>query len=94
MMAQASWRMASSMVQGMRDGILSAKGKETGLMDPITREVVVSKADLPRGIEAGFDGAWTLASSARLLRPALMTSLGSLVTGLLFWALFEMGRQI
>ena len=94
MMTQAAWKMASPVIQGMRDGVPSAKEKESGLVNPATRELTAPTGSIPDGVNVGFDGAWTVDSSARLTRPVVMAGLASLSASLLGWALFEMGNQL
>lgn len=94
MMTQAAWRMASIFIQGMRDGVPSPKGNPPGLANPSTGEVLLSVEDLPRGVEVGMDGVWSLDSGSRLARPAVLSVLGAGALGWLAWTVFEMGTQL
>ncbi len=57
-------------------------------------EVLLSLADLPRGVEVGMDGVWSLDSSSRLARPPVLSALGTGALGWLAWTVFEMGSQL
>ena len=94
MMTQAAWRMASIAIHGMRDGVPSSKANPPGLSNASTGEVLLSLEDLPRGVEVGMDGNWSLDSSSRLARPAVLSALGTGALGWLAWTVFEMGRQL
>ncbi len=94
MMAQASWKGASPVLQGMRDGVPSPNPTVPGLMEPLTQAILAAPKDIPSGVEVGFDGGWALDSSSRLTRPAIMASLAAAGVAMLGRALFEMGSQL
>ncbi|MBX7184577.1 MAG: hypothetical protein K1Y01_05460 [Vicinamibacteria bacterium] len=90
MMTQAAWRMASISIQAMRDGVPAPKANPPGLASPSTGEVLLSLEDLPRGVEVGMDGVWSLDSSSRLTRPSVVSVLGAGALGWLAWTVYEM----
>jgi hypothetical protein len=94
MMAQASWKGASPVLQGMRDGVPSTDPKEPGLVEPLTKAMLARIENIPRGVEVGFDGTWALDSSSRMMRPAIMAGLAAGSAAMLGRALFEMGSQL
>jgi hypothetical protein len=94
MMARASWKMGTLMVRGMREGVPSAKGQPSGLVDASTGQALAPLEDVPPGVEVGMDGAWALDSGSRLTRPAILSALGAGSVALLAWTTLEMGRQI
>lgn len=94
MMTQASWKAASVLIRGMREGVPSAKGKIHGLVDASTGEPLALIEDIPSGVEVGMDGAWALDSAARFTRPGILSALGAGSVALLVWTMLEMGKQI
>lgn len=94
MMANASWKMGSRVVRGMREGVPSAKGQPSGLADASTGEALALLEDIPQGIEVGMDGMWELDSGSRFMRPGILSTLGAGSVGLLAWTMLEMGKQI
>ena len=94
MMTQASWKAASALIRGMREGVPSARAKVEGLVDASSGEPLALIEDVPTGVEVGMDGAWALDSASRLTRPGILSALGAGSVAILAWAMLEMGKQI
>lgn len=94
MMTQASWKAASALIRGMREGVPSARAKVEGLVDGSSGEPLALIEDIPTGVEVGMDGAWALDSASRLTRPGILSALGAGSVAILAWTMLEMGKQI
>jgi hypothetical protein len=94
MMTQASWKAASTVVRGMRDGVPSPKGNPPGFVDASTGELLAPLDELPPGVEVGMDGGFALHSASRLARPGILSVFGAGALSLLAWTMFEMVTQL